>query len=269
LKLRNLAIAGLLFAGPLQASILYLQSSGLGLGPGSNSIFQDFSSPSSATAQQAQIASSGATGTGTLFSNLTLVSDTNLYYDPNGASGCGVGKGTAGSPSLPNLTACVGNYSLSGTPAGSNQTTIQSSLAPAVVSQPTLDVVFNAPVYATSFLFAAPSAGPNTLTFEVDIYDASNNLLDTQQFKATLTTPAYLIITENKSFKYVDITKLIDSGAQSTIGTTGEGTFTGAATFNALIGDLQATTVAPEPGTIGLIGFGLAGLGYLARRRKA
>jgi hypothetical protein len=85
-----------------------------------------------------------------------------------------------------------------------------------------------------------------------------------------LSAPAYFVITEAQAFSFVDITQLTSSGAKATAGTTGEGVFLGATTFNALIGDVQASTApVPEPGTIGLLSLGLAGIGYFVRRRKA
>lgn len=263
MKLRNVVFVSILGAGSLQASIIYNQTTGLGLSAGPNSILQNFSSPS--PAQQSVLATSG--NFTTQFSGVSLESNTNLYYDPNGSAGCDIGKGTTATPSLPTtLTSCVGNYTLSGAPGGANQAYNGTGLP----TQPSLTMDFSSPVFATSFLFAAPSAGVGSLTFEVQLFkaDGTTQVDSTQFFKATLTTPAYLVITEAQSFTFVDITQLANSGTNGA-GATGEGN-TGYM-FNALVGDVQASTVAvaPEPGTIGLLGLGLAGIGYFVRRRKA
>jgi hypothetical protein len=265
LKLRNLAITAVLFAGSLHASILYNQMSGLGIVPGPNSIFQDFSDPTSATSQEQQIASPGTTGTGALFTNLTLTANTNLYYDPNGAFGCGLGR--VASPALPNLVACVGNYSLAGTPNGSLQNYPQMSAGNNLSALlPDMAIVFSNSVVATSFLFAAPGGTAGVNNVELDVYNGAQKI-DTLNFRSQIISGAYILINENQSFNEVVLTQLSGSGMNTT--------------FNALVGDVQATTAnsivvggqaltaAPEPGTIGLIGFGLAGVGYFARRRKA
>lgn len=267
MRLRNLTLAASLFAGSLQASIVYNGTS-FGLAAGPNTILQDFSNPTTPTSATTQIAA--ANGSTTIFSNLTLSSDTSLYYDPNGgtAGSCGLGKSLTGVPgdTLPALTACVGNYLVTN---GSvqNQQGIQPTLASTPTFLPDLDITFGSSVYSASFLFAVPSAGAGTTTFEVQLFNSSLQQVDTTfYFKGTLSSPAYLDIVENQSFKYVDITQLPNSGVGVSpvtgFGTTGY-------TFNAIIGDVQASTVAPEPGTIGLFGLGLAGLGYFARRRKA
>jgi hypothetical protein len=241
-----LAISAVLFAGSLQASIIYNQTSGLGIGPGPKSIFQDFSSPTTTEAQEAILAGPGFS-TGLIFSNLTLTANSNLYYDPNGAAGCGLGKGGT----LPNLVACVGNYSLSGAPSGSLQNYPQTDLSSIT---PDMVIDFTTPVYATSFLFAAPGGKAGVNNVQIDIYNGTQKL-DTQSFRSRLMSGAYVVISENTSFTEVVITQLPGSRMNTT--------------FNALVGDVKALTAAPEPGTIGLLGFGLVGVGYFARRRKA
>ena len=89
---------------------------------------------------------------------------------------------------------------------------------------------------------------------EVDVYNG-NQLIDTIAFRSSLISGAYVVISENTSFDKVVLTDLA-SGQMST-------------TYNALIGDVEAVIVAPEPGTIGLLSLGLAGVAYFARRRKA
>jgi hypothetical protein len=120
---------------------------------------------------------------------------------------------------------------------------------------PDIAINFDTPVYATSFLFAAPgSADGISPNVEVDIYSGAKKI-DSINFRTWLSSGAYVVISENQSFTEVVLTEL--SGV------------TNASTFNAIVGDVQAVTVAPEPGTIGLLGLGLAGVGYFARRRKA
>jgi hypothetical protein len=253
----------LLGAGSLQASIIYNQSAGLGLSAGPNSIIQNFSSPSPSVSQQGVLAA--ANNTTTQFTGLTLEANTNLYYDPNGSAGCDVGKGQPGTPSLPvGLTSCVGNYTLAGSPVGSNQS-YNGTAVPG--TNPDMTIGFGSQVYAASFLFAAPSAGAGSSTFEVQLFNGATQVDTTQYFKATLGSPAYFVITEAQSFNFIDITQLTNSGTMG-VGSQGEGN--SGYMFNALLGDVQASTVAvPEPGTIGLLSLGLAGIGYFARRRKA
>jgi hypothetical protein len=232
IKLIKLSLITVVGAGLLQASILYIPTTGLGISAGPNSIVQNFSTPS--ITQQSVLATDG--NTATQFAGLTLESDTSLYYDPNGAAGCGIGKGESDAPTMASLAACVGD-STARSGVGSNGATIQPSLSSLSIT-PDLNVDFNNPVSAASLFFAAPSAGPGS-------------------------TSAYLVTTEAQSFNFIEISGLANSVAP--VGRTTVYTFT------ALSGDVQASKVSPvpEPGTIGLLSLGLAGIGYFARRRKA
>jgi PEP-CTERM motif len=273
LKLTKLFLITALGAGSLQASIIYNQATGLGLSAGPNSIISNLSLGSTANFTQLAAANTPTTQ----YTGFSLVANTALYYDPNGGTNgnnCSMGSGGAGSATVTNpvLTACVGNYNLSAG-GGATPQTIQPTLLPTlspglgVGVYPDLDVDFTNPVFASSLLFSAPGqAGQGSLTFEVNIFSAAHVLIDTMSFKATLKSPAYLVITESQAFSVIDIQQLTNSNSTG-VGATGEGS-TGQS-FNALIGDLQATTQAPEPGTIGLLSLGLAGIGYFARRRKA
>jgi hypothetical protein len=267
LKLTKLFLVTALGAGSLQASIIYNQTTGLGLSAGPTSIISSLALGSTANYTPLAAANTPTTQ----YTGFTLEANTALYYDPNGGTGtsgdnCSMGSSGAGSATVssPILTACVGNYNLSG---GGTPQTPQAALN---FASPDLTVHFTNPMFAASLLFSAPGqAGVGSLTFEVQLFkaDGTTQVDSTAFFKATLKSPAYLVITEAQAFSFVEITELANTGT-SGVGATGEGN-TGQ-TFNALIGNLQASTVpVPEPGTIGLLSLGLAGIGYFARRRKA
>jgi PEP-CTERM motif len=265
LKLTKLFFVSVLGAGSLQASIIYNQTTGLGLSASPNSIISNLNLPSTANFTQLAAANTPTTQ----FTGFTLEANTALYYDPNGGtngSNCSMGSGAAGSTTLTNpvLTACVGNYNLSG---GGTPQTPQAALN---FATPDLTVDFTNPVYAASLLFSAPAgAGAGSSTFEVELFAANGTTQvdSTVFFKSTLKSPAYLVISEAQAFSFIDIIQLTNSNSVGA-GATGEGN--SGQTFNALIGDIQAsTTPVPEPGTIGLLSLGLAGIGYFVRRRKA
>jgi hypothetical protein len=249
-KLLKLFLITVLGAGLLQASILYNQAATLGLSAGPNSIVENFSTPSL-----------------TQFAGLTLQSNTSLYYDPNGAAGCGVAKGETNASTLPNLAACAGDSTLAG--ANSNEATIQPSLSSLLVT-PDINVDFNNPVSAASLFFAAPNAGPGSTTFEVQLYktDQTTPVDVPNLFMATLNTSAYLVTTEGQPFSFIDLTELTYSapGVTPVMSQGARGYL-----FNGLIGQVQASALSPvpEPGTIGLLILGLAGIGYFVRRHKA
>jgi hypothetical protein len=122
---------------------------------------------------------------------------------------------------------------------------------------PDLSINFNNNVSATSFLFAAPGGAAGVANTEIDVFNGTQKI-DSLTFRSQLMSGSYIVINENQSFNEVVITQLDPTKSESGMNTT----------FNALIGDVEATE-APEPGTIGLLGFGLAGVGYFARRRKS
>jgi hypothetical protein len=249
LKLNKVLFTALLAAGSLQATII---QSGSGVSFSSGLISQNFSSAASGTTSE-QGSLNGVTFSGVTLSSTT---STGLYYDPNGKGLCSMGaQGNGGLPNatLVPLTNCVGDYALGQVV---NQAHAQSSL---VGQAPNITIGFAVPVYDASFVFALPgAAGPSVFTVTLK---KGNNVVDsvTTGFTGNLLNPnaQYLNIMNEGAFDTISITQV--AGIYNANGNT----------FNAVIGNINATTTAPEPGTIGLFGLGFAGLAYFARRRKA
>ncbi len=278
MKLTKILLIAVLGAGSLQASIIYNQATGLGLSAGPNSIISDLSLGS--TANYTQLAAANAPTT--QYTGFSLEANTALYYDPNGGTSgnnCSMGSGGAGSATVTNpvLTACVGNYNyrlLRRCYSTDDTPTLLPTLSDGLgVGNPEIDIDFTNPVFAASLLFSAPGqAGQGSLTFEVNIFSAAHVFKLTPRccFKATLTSSSCLSwsLLKSQAFSVIELIQLTNSGTTG-VGAMGEGN-TGQ-TFNALLGDVQASTVqvVPEPGTIGLLSLGLAGIGYFVRRRKA
>jgi hypothetical protein len=238
-------------AGSLQGSII-LSSSDLGL-----TVIQNFGTATSGTLTP------GAALGGATFANVTLSSTTSttLYYDPNGSGNCSLGKqgqGSNNSPTLSPMTNCIGDYLLSNVNNAVNQVTPQPSL----VSNPEITLGFTTPEYQASFIFAVPGATGVSPT-SVKVYE-NGTLVDSAILTSTLTTNDFVNIVESTPFNSIQLSYVANSysGAAASMGYT----------WNAVLGNVEASSTAaatPEPATMGLMGIGLAGVGYFFRRRKA
>jgi hypothetical protein len=269
LNTRIAVLTGLLAAGSLQASII---QSGTGLTFTSGLYSQDFSSPSSNPGMPGSLGNSGTGNTTVTFTGLTLSSSTSstLYYDPNGdptSSTTVTGANIApvklcsqsnlpfsGSGLVPISGGCIGTYKVDST----NTTNEGHAYAPLLNQTPNITIGFAAPVYGASFVFGIPGAGAGVNVFNV-VLKNNGVIVDTFSGVGNLNNQAlnWLDISNEGAFNTISITQIAGVYA-------GNGN-----TFNAVIGNLSATTSVPEPGTIGLLGLGLAGVGYFARRRKA
>jgi PEP-CTERM motif len=246
MKLRNIVFATLVGAGSLQASIVQ-GSSGLS----SFTFQQDFSGNAttgplgpSATLPLQQSLLTNPSASLFQFVSLTSSNSTSLYYDPNGSNGCAQGNGVN---AMAPLAACIGDYVESNT--SQNQTSSQ-----AIPSNATFSILFGVPVYQASFALATAGSTVtnNTIitlhltggTTEVD--PIHTNLLPSQEF---------VTVSNGLGITSIDISE-------------GSGVAGSPYTWNAIIGDVEGTS-APEPGTMGLLGLGIAGVACFARRRKA
>jgi PEP-CTERM motif len=170
------------------------------------------------------------------------------------------------------MTACVGNFATNTTGWAGSTPHFQGQAQAAnelTTVTPDLAINFNQNVFLASFLFAVPANSTVQNTYQIQLFNGAT-LVDSAFLHGTLGSSPYVQIQEGQSFNEILITQLTGAngyGANQASGTLGSNT-TGVFTFNALIGDVQASTVAPEPATLGLLGLGLAGMGYIARRRK-
>jgi hypothetical protein len=252
LKLAVLAILG---AGSLQATIITAYSGGMAnplYGPGgflSPEWTQNFGTVITNPVPAAQ----GSLGTSyTNFSNINLTSSGgNLIYDPNGsaAAGCNLGK-TASGGSLTGYTNCVGNYTLANTSTGTQKDV--SGTTPTATS---FSILYDVPVAATAFQISLPGVLNLSDNTFIQVYDVNHNLIDSSHVHLDLTgADAWVYITGESSA----IGSVVVSSTNFNEANGG--------TWNFVLGNVQA---APEPGTMALLGLGLAGIGFVARRKAA
>ncbi len=265
MKIKNVVLLTLLGAGSLQASIIQTSSAAT---YSSGLISQNFNT---ATANPVTAGNSlGNTGTGattTTFAGVSLssTSSTTLYYDPNVNStfGCNTGNNPT-TPSIPTtLTNCISDYTNAGNAGASSM--VQTGLHTIAGTSPyEFTVSFGSTqLYASSLLFAVTGSG-TTPVFEVEVLKGGTGgtVVDTSApLMGNVGNAAlqYLNISESSSFDTIEVIELNNF-------TYGSGAY-GQNGFTFVAGNLTATT-APEPGTIGLIGLGLAGVGFVARRRR-
>jgi hypothetical protein len=263
MKSLSLILASFIGAATLNASIIQ------GGTPLSGSTFQSYSLPN-LTAQS-------SLGTSDNLGSFSVSSDVTLYYDPNGAANiggmasCNTGKDQQGnytSPTLSGLTNCIGDYNLSnanGSPV--NQATRQASLYSSsnlTAPDPEITLTFPNSIFALSLVFAVPG-GAGVSPTQVNVYNGNNLVESTVIAGGLVSSLEYLNITESTPFTSVVFTEFTSSGTPyDTAATSG-------LTWNAVLGNVEVSTAAatPEPGTLGLLGIGLASLGYFARRRMA
>ncbi len=199
-------------------------------------------------------AAQGSLGTNvTGFDYLDLisnVSNNNLIYDPNGSpagsfapGGCDTGK-TSNGASLTGFVNCVGNYVLAST--SSTQASLPSS------PLTSFSILFDAPVTEAAFELTVYGQMHNNTNIQV--YDVNGNLID----------QAYVEQTTIGGDSWVYITGESANISTVTISSTGYNEANGS-TWNFVLGDVEA---APEPGTLMLLGTGLFGVAYFARRSK-
>ena len=222
-------------------------------------ITENFMSSSNATLT-VQGALTPAPSVFTSTSGISISGSTALYWDPNGSTtNCNMGdQGNSGqaNPTLVNITGgCVGTYLV-----GGSTTNEGHQYAPIASATPTITIAFANPVYGASFVFALPGNGIANGLFTVTLKNSGGQTVDT----FTAGTGNLL----NAAAQYLDISN--EGAFSSIVISQAANAYSGnSLSFNALIANLSATTTAPEPGTIGLLGLGLAGIGYFARRRKA
>jgi hypothetical protein len=249
LKLTNVLLLTLLGAGLLQATII---QTGSPLTYSSGLVTESLGAATGGTlTTQQSVGGLSFTQSGLSFSSST---GTTLYYDPNGAGQCSNLNGYT----LTSMTNCVGDYSYNSSLAAASQSI--NGTAPYDIT-----LSFAQPVYSASILFAIAGAGPaGTGVFTVTVKNGSS-VVDTQTsgLHGNFLSPSseYLDISELGAFTSISIDEIANVYAINGSNNT----------FTAIIGNITESTVGtvPEPGTIGLLGFGLASLGYFARRRKA
>jgi hypothetical protein len=97
----------------------------------------------------------------------------------------------------------------------------------------------------------------------INIYDKNGNLLESDPVHTSLqSTNDYFILNSSTGIGKVSIssTGTNESGQNGTMTIT---------PWAALVTDIAVSNQTPEPGTMALLGFGLAGVTVFARRRKA
>jgi hypothetical protein len=172
----------------------------------------------------------------TAFSGLTLTSTGGaLVYDPN--------PGTMDCRAEYNLYAnCIGNYTVDSL---NNYTGVTTTDMTYKLTVPTMASAF--------YMFVDPTLGIST---QINVLNVDGQVVDTKTFSPDIGgAGTYILITEAFNFQNVQILGVgadMNSTAMSGYG------------FN-----VAHIEVAPEPGTIGMFGLGLAALGYFSRRRKA
>ncbi len=263
MKLKNVVFLTSLVAGSLQASIITAYT---GTTPqGSSSLnpayvdggitspdwTQNFSTSSVSLPGLEGALNTGQSGGYTGFQHIVLetATSTELTYDPNGSAqaGCSVGKLNTASGSLTGFPAnCVGNYALAN-PSTGTQTTLPASTITS------FSILLDEPEDYVAFELSIPGVLTHDNT-NVQVYTAGGQLIDQAYVEiTTIGGDSWVYVSEAQNFTEVTLSSTGWNEANS-VG------------WNFVLGDVEA---APEPGTMALLGLGLAGIGYFARRRKA
>jgi PEP-CTERM motif len=293
-KLFTVLSIALIGAGSLEASIVAISSQASPLNYQVGAFSQNFATAPTVTtgtttlygANSTIITATGTTGPETI--TLEAAGSSSLYYDPNGTgtltgvagpgnSVCNIGNQTGGQwGSLTGMAGCVGNYSLptqyNSTSSQNNVTTTQKTYAPATPNQITYSILFAVPVYGVSFYLTTPNnVNTGQVNTDVDVYDQEGNLLtgSTPQTNSN-GTPVSAAINTYLGFNSYE-TVYSSTVPFTTITLTEDPTVTlTGPSYNSIVSNISGSIdPVPEPGTLGLIGLGVAGLTYFARRRKA